>query len=192
MRRLSAIASAVVLCGACSGEAPGEDQSASARPVPVAAETDEASALVGDSAVGCLEIGASVERVRTRCGEVADSVIYLEGSPQEALAVNVGRGRALAEIVDDSVWRIRIDDPALSTSDSIAVGTPVRALADLPGIHIVHGEGTFARTGAHCGKSFEVDGVPFRPQGWSAAQLRRLPESARVAGILVLGRCDGP
>ena len=96
----------------------------------------------------------------------------------------------MAEIVNDSVWRIRVTDPALSTVDSIAVGTPLNSLADIPGIRIVHGEGTFARMAAHCGMSFEVHDLPFYRQSWTAAELRTLPDTVRVAGILVLGRCD--
>ena len=145
---------------------------------------------VEDSAVGCVGIGAPLEIVRRDCVRVRDTTIYLEGMAQAAAIVDVGAANVTAEVVDGAVWRIRVEDVTLRTADSLGVGTPMSRMADLPGIQIVHGEGTFARTAAHCGKTFRVGGVPFRQEGWAPEQLAVLPDSARVDMILILGRCD--
>ncbi|HSG47897.1 MAG TPA: hypothetical protein VLA43_08815 [Longimicrobiales bacterium] len=176
MRRWPPMAAALLALAGCGGERPG---AANAGP----------GAVVADSAVACLRIGASAAEVRRACGAVQDTTIPLEGMAQEALWVTVWEGRALAEMVDGAVWRIRVRDPALATRDAIAVGTPVRTLAGLPGMRVAHGEGTFVLTDAHCGKSFQVEGLPDRPEPWAAAEMAALPDSVRVAEILVLGRC---
>lgn len=171
---LRAMASGLLVLGACGGEA--------SRPL----------AVVGDSAVGCLEIGATREAVERACGWVTDTTIHLEGMAQEAAWVAVGQGRALAEMADGVVWRIRVDDRDLATADSIRVGTAARRLSGLPGVRVLHGEGTFVRTDAHCGKSFQIRGLPPEPREWSGEDLAALPDSVRVVGILVLGRCAAP
>lgn len=157
-----------------------------------AGEPSPSFAAIGDSAVGCLEIGAPREAVERACGSVTDTTIHLEGMVQQAAWVAVGQGRALAEMVDGVVWRIRVDDPALATADSIRVGTAARRLAGLPGVRVLHGEGTFVRTDAHCGKSFQIQGLPSAPGEWSGEDLAALPDSVLVVRILVLGGCATP
>lgn len=189
VKGLAAVAVAGLIGAACSGEPPGDDENPSQQPVPAETVIPMAQVVVGDSAVGCLEIGAPLDRVMGACQGVTDTTLYVEGRPQEAIRVEVGRGSVIAEVVDGEIWRITVSDPGLSTTDSISVGTPLRRLAGHPGIRIVHGEGTFARTDAHCGKSFQVEGLRFRPQGWSASELQVLPDTIRISRILVLGRC---
>lgn len=203
MTRSVAIASAALVFAGCSFE-PSQERTGEADTAPTTSERSEVTtesseagapqtaALVGDSAVGCLEIGAPMEEVRRACGEITDTTIYLEGMGQEAAWVNVRQRRALAEIVNDSVWRISVEDLGLTTRDSISVGMPVSTLANLPGIRILHGEGTFARTDAHCGKTFEIKGLPYRPQRWSPAEIGELSDTVQIVRILVLGRCDHP
>jgi len=168
------MASGLLVLGACGGDPP--------RPL----------AMVGDSAVGCLEIGATREAVERACGPVTDTTIHLEGMAQEAAWVRVGQRRALAEIADGAVWRIQVVDPVLATADSIRVGTAARRLATLPGVRVLRGEGTFVGTDAHCGKSFQIRGLPPEPLEWSPANLAALPDSVRVVRILVFGRCGTP
>jgi hypothetical protein len=207
MSRSWVIASAVLVFAGCSDD-PSQDRTAPAGTTPSSSASSErvespsreasgndasqVAAVVGDSAVGCLEIGVPVEEVRRSCGPVSDTTIYLESMAQEAAWVGVRQGRVLAEIVNDSVWRISVVDPVVTTRDSISVGTPVRALAHLPGIRIVHGEGSFARTDVHCGISFQIRGLSDRPRRWSPAEIGELPDSVKIARILVLGRCDPP
>lgn len=147
-------------------------------------------AVVGDSSVGCLTLRAPIEAVRRACGEVRDTVVPVEGQLQPAIQVGVEGGSATAEIVSGRVWRIRVSDPALRTADSIRVGTPVSSLASRPGFRIVHGEGVFARLDSHCGKTFEIRGLPHEVSDWTVEQALALPDTARVAQILVVGHCD--
>lgn len=42
-------------------------------------------AVVGDSSVGCLTLRAPIEAVRRACGEVRDTVVYIEGQLQPAI-----------------------------------------------------------------------------------------------------------
>lgn len=177
--RCFSVAGLVFLCVGCSGERPARGEG-SAQP----------TVVVRDSSVGCLELRAPLEAVASGCGEVTDTALRLEGQSQPAIWVDVGGGRVLAEIVNGRVWRIRVTDPALQTADSIGVGTPIRRLAGYPDIRIVYGEGVFARMDAHCGKSFGLEGLTVRPGGWTAAQLRAMSDTVRVAVILVVGHCD--
>ena len=184
---LAAISAAVL--GGCSSDLAMEETSSADSSV--ASIRDAPSVVhVGDSAVGCVSLDAPLQSVISACGEVVDTTIYLEGMPQEAVWVDVGPGRVLAEIVRDTVWRIRIEDPALTTSDSIRFGTPVSSLASYPGVRVSYEEGASAMTDAHCGRTFGVSGLPIRFERWTAEELGALPDSVRVNRILVHGNCD--
>lgn len=187
MRRSAISRILAFLVVGCSDEAEEAQAASEASPGPPAPRS---AAVVRDSSVGCVELGASLESVISACGEVTDTALRLEGSQQPAVWVKVEGGRALAEMVSGSVWRIRVTDPELRTADSLGAGTPVNRLADHPGVRIAHGEGVFARTDDHCGKSFGLTGLPYRRGGWSAAQLAELPDSVAVVEVLVVGRCD--
>lgn len=190
MVRWLSVVGLVFMVVSCSGERE-MDQDAStlpeAAPTP---PTTQRVAVVSDSSVGCLELGAPVDAVSLACGGARDTVLRVEGQSQPAVAVDVGGGTATGEIVNGRVWRITVTDPALQTADSIGVGTPVNRLADYAGVRIVYGEGTFARMDAHCGKSFGLRGLADRRGGWTSDQLRALPDTVRVVRILVVGHCD--
>lgn len=145
--------------------------------------------MIGDSSVGCLRLGASLDEVASACGGFADTVLVLEGSDQPGIWVDVGGGRALGEVVGDSIWRIRVSDPRLQTPDSIRVGTPLRRLAEYPDLQIAYGEGVFALTESHCGKSFELRGLLPRRAPWPREELLTQPDSVQVSSILIIGRC---
>lgn len=189
MRWFSAVGFAL-LSLSCSGQRPVEGEGSAPPEVSANLRTANPVAVVRDSSVGCLKLGASVQVIATACGEVRDTVLRLEGQYQPAVWVEVAGGRALAEVVNGQVSRITVRDPALQTADSIGVGTPVSRLAGFPGTSIAYGEGIFARMDAHCGKSFRLEGLTYRPGGWMADQLRAQPDTVRVAEILVVGRCD--
>jgi hypothetical protein len=180
-----------MLIAGCPGE-PGVEGANASGPAAPSAQTTHVPVVVSDSAVGCLEIGARMDAVTLACGEPRDTTIYLEGMPQEAAWIDVGPGRALAEVVNEQVWRIRITDSALSTRDSIRVGVPINRLADHPGIRIGYEEGISARTDAHCGMTFGLTGpLPFR-RDWTEERIRALPDEIAISLILVFGRCSVP
>jgi hypothetical protein len=119
---------------------------------------------------------------------VGDTTLMLEGEPQPALRVALGGDTIVAEVVEGRVWRIRVTSPGPATSDSLRVGTPVRRLAELPGVILAAGEGRYyAISPAHCGLSFGVEGLPFRARPWTVAELAATPDSVRVGEILVTG-----
>lgn len=185
-----AMAGLVFSSASCSRESQLDQEESDPPASTPASSIAQPVALVGDSSVGCLTIRAPIEAVRLGCNGVTDTVIRVEGQLQPAVEVSVEGGRAMAEIVDGRVWRIRVSDPSLQTADSIRVGTPVSRLAGHPGFRIVYGEGTFARMGSHCGKSFEIQGLPLQAADWTVNQLLALPDTVRVIQIVVVDHCD--
>lgn len=140
--------------------------------------------------VGCLRMGAPSGAVRDACPAARDTTILLEGTAQEALLVDVGGSDALAEIVDDRVWRISVLEAGPTTSDALGVGTPLARLAEDPGIRVLAGEGRyFALVPEHCGLSFELEGLPFGRPSWTLEQIRSAPEGARVSRVLIVEGC---
>ena len=108
-----------------------------------------------------------------------------------ALAARIGAGGwAWGFLSLGRVGRFISTYPLIQTAHFFVGATPVSRLAEHPSIRIAHGEGTFARLDAHCGKSFGLEGLPYRRGGWTATQLRGQPDTVRVAMILVVGRCD--
>jgi hypothetical protein len=146
--------------------------------------------MLTGAAVGGVAIRDDTESVKSRCAVVGDTTLVLEGNPQPALRVALGGDTIVAEVVEGRIWRIRVTTPGLATGDSLHVGTPVRRMAELPGVTLAAGEGRyFAISPAHCGLSFAIDGLPFRARPWTTAELATMPDSVRVGTILVTGAC---
>lgn len=145
------------------------------------------NAVLADSGIGALRIGATVAEIRSRCMVLTDSVYPgPEGQPERRLAVVTGSVNTAAAIVDDRVWRIYVASPRFRTADSLGVGTTVEQLRSPHG-RLARGEGTFVLRPDHCGLSFQLaGGVP--P---NAETLDAVPDSVRVERVLVIG-CAQP
>lgn len=170
--------------------APSHTESTTQAPTTVQRCTDPAEPLLTDSAVGLVRIEAPVDEVRERCTIAADTSLILEGDVQPAILVEVATDTVLAEIVDDRVWRIRVRSPAIRTADSVGVGTPARELLDEPGATVAWGEGDhFILNPAYCGLSFQLTGLPQRPEPWTTPEVAELPDTVRVNEVLVTGGC---
>jgi hypothetical protein len=182
---LAGLLAAGLLAAACAE--PGQDTGSAGEPVPGLAGEP---VLITGSSVGCLVLDATVDEVARDCRVVGDTTLYLEGMPQQALRVDVGGDTALAEIVEERVWRISVSSPGPVTVDSVGVGTPLSRLAAMPDPRISAGEGRyFLTTPAHCGLSFGIRGLPFGAGPWSAEELAAMPDSVRVERILITGGC---
>lgn len=147
--------------------------------------------VVGDSGVGNLRIGASVESLRATCTVVRDTTAMgAEGMPARKVTVSFGRDTLQAEIVDGRVWRISIFSPRFRTADSLGVGTPIARLLELKGPRGLTGEGElFVVSPEHCGLSFGLsDAGPASHRGdWDRASLARLPRQTVVDEVLIVG-----
>lgn len=144
-------------------------------------------AVLTDSGIGALTIGATVAEVRSRCMVLADSLEPgPEGQTERRVVVVTGSVNTAAAIVDDRVWRIYVATPRIKTADSLGVGSTVGDLR-APEARLARGEGTFVLREDHCGLSFQLaSGVPPNAQTLDA-----VPDSIRVERVLVIG-CGQP
>lgn len=179
----------LVACTQGAQPAPEDRAAAAVRDTVVPPAGEARRVEIRDSSVGCLRLEAPVRSVRSDCTIVKDTVLYVEGDPQEAMWVDVGGHTALAEIVEGEVWRISVWQPGPMTRDSLQVGSPVNRLAGLPGLQVFSGEGRyFATVAEHCGLSLGLD-LPPRRARWEPGDLGSLPDSVAIGMILVVGMC---
>lgn len=143
-----------------------------------------------EEGVGVLRIGTSVEEVRQRCRVVRDTtVLDIEGMPARRLVVSIGDDTAVAEIVADSVWRVRLTSPRFRAGDGLGVGASASALAAIPGARALAGEGeVYVTIPGTCGVSYRVAGADFARVSSARSPedaMDRLPDTAHVDLLLV-------
>jgi hypothetical protein len=148
---------------------------------------------ISPSSVGCVRLGATPGEIRAACDVTRDTILTVEGMPQEALLVELDGAATVAEIEDGRIWRIAVLDPGPLTSDSLGVGSPAGLLAELVDVRIFAGEGSyFVVTPDHCGLSFELEGIPFGPAEIGAETLADPSLDARISRVLIVGECRSP
>jgi hypothetical protein len=170
-------------------QSPGSGNAAA--PDATAARCRGDARIAGDR-VGDVRIGAAASDVRRDCHVVADTMLTAEGEQLAALLVALGSDTILAELLHDSIFRIRVRSPGLATHDSLRVGVPARQLAGLRDAVIATGEGNTVvlAEAVHCGNSFGLEGLPVRTRRpWTAADLTTMPDSTHVGWILATGGC---
>ena len=150
-----------------------------------------------DGGVGVLRIGVSVDEVRERCTVVRDTtVLDNEGMPVRWLVVSLRGDTAVAEIVADSVWRLRLTTPRFRTSAGLGVGTRISELAAMTGARALVGEGEiYVTVPGSCGVSHRIAGADFaRVAGARSPELAMaaLPEAANVDLLLVMDCAGNP
>ena len=174
------------------------DDTAVVPPVSVSDDTARASPLncgitgvaeLTDNGIGDLKEGTRVADLRERCEIESDSEQPgPEGSRQRVLVVRVGGETVQAIINDDRVWRIEVNTPALKTSDSLGVDTPLHRIATKRGARFFPGEGgVYGFVADHCAMSFRFS-VPLRaPRGgdWTAAKIDSAHGDAVVDRVLI-------
>jgi hypothetical protein len=153
----------------------------------------DSAAIIAGPGLGALQIGAMVSEVKDACSVVRDTVVMgIEGMPSRELTVRLREAQpVVAEIVDDSVWRIRIRAAPPFTSDSIGVGSTVAELASRGSPEILLGEGkAYLTLDSHCGVSFGLNDAPLGKLASARTQARMravLPTAAKVDEILITG-----
>ena len=109
--------------------------------------------------------------------------------PVRTLLVALGGDSAVAEIVADTVWRLRLASPRFRTPAGFAVGVPARELAAADGARVLVGEGeVYVTVAGECGVSYRLGGVDFGVVAAARSPEEapaNLPDSARVDRILV-------
>ena len=94
-----------------------------------------------EGGAGVLRIGSTVADLRGRCRVVRDTIVPdNEGMPSRELTIALGGDRAIAELVGDSVWRLRFTSPRFR-SGNVRVGTTVAELERFEGARALVGEG---------------------------------------------------
>lgn len=194
----------VLVCAslaACTRERPADSPADSpanaARARDTAASTARAPAadcgadVMSGEGIGALRLGMTADSLRARCRVLRDTTAPgAEGIPARVMDVVVGGHTVSAEIDGGRVWRIEVEDPALRTSDSLGVGTPLARLLTLPGARALSGEGAlFVTAPSRCGLSFRLSTPASAVTGSdpTIASLRRLPASTVVEQVLIVG-----
>lgn len=199
MERRALLAVAGVLAcsvaSACRLERPGFTDSIAERQ----AERADTAAACGVShstpltgtGIGDLKIGAPAEDIARQCHVLSDTVVVgAEGMPARELRVDLIRDTVVAEIVNDSVWRISVTGDRLRTSDGYGAGSTLEQLMHITDLTSTTGEGSlFALSPSHCGLSFRLAGpAPSPPSPQSGVKaLKHTPGEVRVSQVLVVG-----
>lgn len=199
--RLAAGSALVCVLLACDGGEPAER--GAAPPDSVATSTADCAVPSGEvqigppgdvqigPGVGVLRPGAAVADLMRQCTIDRDTVVHdAEGMPQRQLRVVLGPDTAIAEVVADSVWRVRITSRRFRVLDSLGVGTPAGVITRIPGARALIGEGeVYLTIPAACGVSFRVSGVDFAHVAGAdtpAHAAARVPDTATVDLMLLL------
>ena len=179
---------------ACVGDEPRAAANADTAKDSVEAATDCAVPAAGvqiERGIGVLQVGAPVELLRERCRVAKDTVVTgVEGMPGRQLYIVILGDTVVAEVEQDTVWRIRLTTERFRTGDSLGVGTPAEDLTRREGARALVGEGEIYLTIEEaCGVSFRLDGVSYSnvagaPSPESAVRL--VPDTSRVDLVLLI------
>jgi hypothetical protein len=145
--------------------------------------------VLTDNGIGELREGRSVGDIKELCEVISDSEQQgSEGMKERVLVVRVGAETVQAIVNDDKVYRIEVSSPRLSTTDSLAVDTPLHRIAVARGARFLPGEdGVYGFVADHCAMSFRFS-VPLRaPRGgdWTVATIDSAHGDAAVDRILI-------
>ena len=179
---------------ACAGDDPRAVVDADTAPGAPGAVTDCGVSPAGvqiEQGVGVLQVGATVEHLREHCRLVKDTVVTgLEGMPGRQLSIAILGDTVVAEVEQDTVWRIRLTTDRFRTRDSLGVGTPAEFLTSRDGARALVGEGEiYVTIEEACGVSFRLDGASYSivasaPSPESAVRL--VPDTAIVDLVLLI------
>jgi mono/diheme cytochrome c family protein len=144
-------------------------------------------AVLTDSGVGALRVGATVEEVRAACHVLRDTTFASgrEGMFERQLTVVLGSIATSATVSDGRVWRIEIASPRFRTRDSLGVGSTVAQLRSGASRVAAGANGGYVVRSDHCGLAFQLGGVLAR----AGMRVEQIADTARVDMVLVVG-CD--
>lgn len=151
-----------------------------------------ANATLGDSGIGHLWIGETVDSVKAKCRIVSDvTEQQMEGAGSRVLTIGLDSSLMRVVVSQGRVWRIELATSRFMTTDSLGVGTRLAAFLSKPAIRGLEGEGAlFVQTGSHCGMSFRTTYSPDENRGhgpWTRETLSRLPEAVTIDQVLIVG-----
>ena len=189
------LAAALLLAAAfaCSGDDPRaaiDADSAKDNPLAVTDCGVEGAGVQIERGIGVLQVGAPVELLGERCRLVKDTVVTgVEGMPGRHLYIVILGDTVVAEVEQDTVWRVRLTTERFRTGDSLGVGTAAADLTSREGARALVGEGEIYLTIEEaCGVSFRLDGVSYSnvasaPSPESAVRL--VPDTSIVDLVLL-------
>src|SRR5688572_17141621 len=83
-----------------------------------------------------LKVGEPIAHVAARCRVLWDTItLGGEARPVRMAAIDLGVDTVVADIVNDSVWRLSVTGRALRTMDSVGVGTSIARLLQWEGVY---------------------------------------------------------
>ena len=175
---------------ACSPKRDAGDDS-----VKVTASTTESQArscgepIITADGIGKLKLGMTADSLKAICPIAFDTLRPgPEGETQRVMMVAFPPSGVEAEIVNDTVWRLDVRTPGISTIDSLQVGSSLGEVIKHGDAQGLIGEGNFVLVFRNrCGISFEVRGgiPPGRPRVWSANELAKLPADTPIERIML-------
>ena len=155
-----------------------------------------ARAVATDSGVGQLRVKAPISSIGLPWRVLRDTTeLGDEAQPERVLTVATSCDTVTAVVDEDGgIHHITISSNAIRTSDSLGVGTPLARLVRIEGARGVVGENVLhVRAGSHCGLSFQFRDLDLGdqpPETFTVQELRRLPPTALVTTVLVIGCRD--
>jgi hypothetical protein len=171
-----------------AGERVGAEAADTLRVRPAARAAGSACAAAADPTatrhgVGPVRLGMAAEALRALCPEARDTAWSAEGLPERGLAVAVGGEPVLAVLVRDTVRRVVLAAPGVSTGAGVGVGATMADLRARYGRGCAGtGEGRVAVWFPNApGISFVMDAPP------DAGTAAEVPGEARVTTLLVHG-----
>jgi hypothetical protein len=151
--------------------------------------------VVRSDGIGRLKLGMPADAVKAICHVAFDTVRPgPEGMSERVMLVGFPPSAVQAEVVNDSIWRLDITTPGITTVDSIGVGSPLRDLLKRGDARGLIGEGNFVLIFRdRCGLSFVLRGgiPPGRPHAWTKQEMSRLSQDIPVERIMVY-QCQSP
>jgi hypothetical protein len=194
-RRFLLAAALCTAATACRLERPGFADSIARREAEAADRApacgvSDSTTLTG-TGIGDLRIGVPADTITRHCHVLTDTIVPgPEGQPSHELHVDLIRDTVIAEIVDDSIWRIDVTGRGFHTRDGYGAGSTLEQLMHMSDLTSISGEGSlFALSPSHCGLSFRLAGpapVPPSPQSGVKA-LKHTAGEVRVNKVLIVG-----
>jgi hypothetical protein len=147
-----------------------------------------AAATIAGDGVGVIRIGMPLDSVRARCPILRDTIEMNEGEAGRVAYALVAGDTVRIDVLQNSVWFIKVRRPRFATTDSIRVGTALAQFLIGRRPTILVGEGkVYLLDHDHCGNSFGLSAEAYRQIPRNDTALARLPRSTVIEEILVRG-----